>query len=118
MTIGLSVPDDDLSVPRQLPTTGSAGRAGAAARAGRPGARVVERGRSQMRPASRMRLQYGRYTLLSAMTAGEKARSLRTVEGERRCLGREMSQLAVARATKRGLRAAFSQSYLSQIGDR
>ena len=49
------------------------------------------------------------------MTLGEKVRSLRTVEGELRGLGREMSQLDVARAIQRDLGAAFSQSYLSQI---
>jgi transcriptional regulator with XRE-family HTH domain len=49
------------------------------------------------------------------MTLGEKVRSLRTVEGELRGLGREMSQLEIARAMKRELGAAFSQSYLSQI---
>ena len=49
------------------------------------------------------------------MTLGEKVRSLRTVEGEIRGLGREMSQLDVARAMRRELGAAFSQSYLSQI---
>ena len=49
------------------------------------------------------------------MTLGEKVRSLRTVEGDLRGLGREMSQLEVARAMQRELGAAFSQSYLSQI---
>src|SRR5437762_14322032 len=49
------------------------------------------------------------------MTLGEKVRALRSVEGEIRGLGREMSQLDVARAMRRELGAAFSQSYLSQI---
>jgi transcriptional regulator with XRE-family HTH domain len=49
------------------------------------------------------------------MTLGEKVRSLRTVEGELRGLGREMSQLEVAGAIQRETGAAFSQSYLSQI---
>ena len=49
------------------------------------------------------------------MTLGEKVRSLRTVEGELRGLGREMSQLEVARAIGRELGRKFSQSYLSQI---
>lgn len=60
-------------------------------------------------------LQYAMYILLIAMTLGEKVRSLRTVEGDLRGLGREMSQLEVARAIQRELGAAFSQSYLSQI---
>jgi transcriptional regulator with XRE-family HTH domain len=60
-------------------------------------------------------LQFAIYILLIAMTLGEKVRSLRTVEGEIRGLGREMSQLDVARAMRRELGAAFSQSYLSQI---
>ena len=49
------------------------------------------------------------------MTLGEKVRSLRTVEGDLRGLGREMSQLEVARAMRRELGRSFSQSYLSQI---
>jgi transcriptional regulator with XRE-family HTH domain len=49
------------------------------------------------------------------MTLGEKVRSLRTVEGELRGLGREMSQLDVVRAIQTELGASFSQSYLSQL---
>jgi len=49
------------------------------------------------------------------MTLGEKVRSLRTVEGELRGLGREMSQQEVVRAISSELGASFSQSYLSQV---
>src|SRR5882762_10447746 len=49
------------------------------------------------------------------MTLGEKVRSLRAVEGELRGLGREMSQVEVARAMQREIGGACSQSYLSQI---
>ena len=49
------------------------------------------------------------------MTLGEKVRSLRTVEGELRGLGREMSQQEVVRAIASELGASFSQSYLSQV---
>ena len=49
------------------------------------------------------------------MTLGEKVRSLRTVEGELRGLGREMSQLEIAHAMRRELGRNVSQSYLSQI---
>ena len=49
------------------------------------------------------------------MTLGEKVRSLRSVEGELRGLGREMSQLEVVRAIQTELGASFSQSYLSQV---
>ena len=49
------------------------------------------------------------------MTLGEKVRSLRTVEGELRGLGREMSQQEVVRAIAGELGASFSQSYLSQV---
>jgi len=41
------------------------------------------------------------------MTLGEKVRSLRTVEGELRGLGREMSQLEVTRAMRRELGRNF-----------
>ncbi len=49
------------------------------------------------------------------MTLGEKVRSLRTVEGDLRGLGREMSQQEIATAIQRELGESFSQSYLSQI---
>jgi transcriptional regulator with XRE-family HTH domain len=49
------------------------------------------------------------------MTLGEKIRSLRTVEGELRDLGREMSQQEVVNAIHHDLGESFSQSYLSQI---
>src|SRR5438034_4253882 len=55
MTIGLSVPDDDLSVPRQLPTTGSAGgagRAGEAGGAGRAGVGVCPAARTMSDPVA------------------------------------------------------------------
>jgi transcriptional regulator with XRE-family HTH domain len=49
------------------------------------------------------------------MTLGEKVRTLRTVEGDLRGLGREMSQQEVVRAIAGELGASFSQSYLSQV---
>ncbi len=49
------------------------------------------------------------------MTLGEKVRSLRTVEGELRGLGREMSQQEVVNAIGRELGKSISQSYLSQV---
>lgn len=49
------------------------------------------------------------------MTLGEKVQALRTVEGELRGLGREMSQQEVVRAIAAELRESFSQSYLSQV---
>ena len=49
------------------------------------------------------------------MTLGEKVRSLRSVEGDLRGLGREMSQQEVAAAIRQELGESFSQSYLSQI---
>jgi len=49
------------------------------------------------------------------MTLGEKVRSLRSVEGDLRGLGREMSQQEVVRAIATELGASFSQSYLSQV---
>src|ERR1700730_7264699 len=50
-----------------------------------------------------------------AMTLGEKIRSLRTVEGELRDLGREMSQQEIVSAIDHEMGESFSQSYLSQI---
>ena len=49
------------------------------------------------------------------MTLGEKVRSLRSVEGDLRGLGREMSQQEVTAAIRQELGESFSQSYLSQI---
>lgn len=49
------------------------------------------------------------------MTLGEKVRSLRSVEGELRGLGREMSQQEVVRAIADEIGGSFSQSYLSQV---
>jgi transcriptional regulator with XRE-family HTH domain len=49
------------------------------------------------------------------MTLGDKLRSLRTVEGSLRGLGRPMTQLEVVRAMKRELGRGLSQAYLSQI---
>jgi transcriptional regulator with XRE-family HTH domain len=49
------------------------------------------------------------------MTLGEKVRSLRSVEGDLRGLGRELSQQEVAAAIREELGESFSQSYLSQI---
>jgi transcriptional regulator with XRE-family HTH domain len=49
------------------------------------------------------------------MTLGEKIRYLRQMEGTLRGLGREMTQLEVARAMRKEQRKSISQSYLSQI---
>ena len=49
------------------------------------------------------------------MRLGEKVRYLREVEGTLRGLGREMTQLEVAKSVKKELRKSISQSYLSQI---
>jgi transcriptional regulator with XRE-family HTH domain len=49
------------------------------------------------------------------VTLGEKIRYLRLLEGTLRGLGREMTQLEVARAVKQELHKTISQSYLSQI---
>src|SRR5579885_2298419 len=49
------------------------------------------------------------------MTLGDKLRSLRSVEGSLRGLGRPMTQLEVANAMKRELGRGISQAYLSQI---
>src|SRR5215472_340931 len=49
------------------------------------------------------------------MSLGEKIRYLRTVEGTLRGLGRDMTQLEVARAIRKELGETISQSYLSQI---
>ena len=49
------------------------------------------------------------------MTLGEKLRYLREVEGTLRGVGRELSQLEVARMVKKELGKPISQSYLSQI---
>src|SRR5215470_6370801 len=49
------------------------------------------------------------------MTLGDKLRSLRTVEGSLRGLGRSMTQLEVAQAMKREVGRGLSQAYLSQI---
>jgi transcriptional regulator with XRE-family HTH domain len=49
------------------------------------------------------------------MTLGEKVRSLRSVEGDLRGLGRELSQQEVAAAMRQELGESVSQSYLSQI---
>jgi len=49
------------------------------------------------------------------MTLGDKLRSLRTVEGSLRGLGRAMTQLEVAKAMKREVGRGLSQAYLSQI---
>jgi transcriptional regulator with XRE-family HTH domain len=49
------------------------------------------------------------------MTLGDKLRSLRTVEGSLRGLGRPMTQLEVAKAMKREVGRGLSQAYLSQI---
>ena len=49
------------------------------------------------------------------MTLGDKLRSLRTVEGSLRGLGRPMTQLEVATAMKREVGRGLSQAYLSQI---
>ena len=49
------------------------------------------------------------------MTLGDKLRSLRTVEGGLRGLGRPMTQLEVAKAMKKEVGRGLSQAYLSQI---
>src|SRR5438270_5571793 len=49
------------------------------------------------------------------MTLGAKLRSLRTVEGSLRGLGRAMTQFELAAAMKRELGRGLSQAYLSQI---
>jgi transcriptional regulator with XRE-family HTH domain len=49
------------------------------------------------------------------MTLGDKIRSLRSVEGSLRGLGRPMTQQEVADAMKRETGRSLSQAYLSQI---
>ena len=49
------------------------------------------------------------------MTLGNKLRSLRSVEGSLRGLGRPMTQLELAKAMKQELGRGLSQAYLSQI---
>jgi hypothetical protein len=49
------------------------------------------------------------------MTLGDKLRSLRTVEGSLRGLGRPMTQLEIVTAMKRETGKTLSQAYLSQI---
>lgn len=49
------------------------------------------------------------------MTLGDKLRSLRTVEGSLRGLGRPMTQQELAAAMKREVGRGLSQAYLSQI---
>src|SRR5580704_6038420 len=49
------------------------------------------------------------------MTLGDKLRSLRTVEGSLRGLGRPMTQQELAAAMKREAGRGLSQAYLSQI---
>src|SRR5882762_932400 len=49
------------------------------------------------------------------MTLGDKIRSLRSVEGSLRGLGRAMTQFELAQAMKRELGRGLSQAYLSQI---
>ena len=49
------------------------------------------------------------------MTLGDKLRSLRSVEGSLRGLGRPMTQFELAAAMKRELGRGLSQAYLSQI---
>src|ERR1700758_3970412 len=49
------------------------------------------------------------------MTLGDKLRSLRSIEGSLRGLGRSMTQLEVVAAMKRELGRGLSQAYLSQI---
>ena len=49
------------------------------------------------------------------MTLGDKLRSLRSVEGSLRGLGRPMTQFELARAMKREVGRGLSQAYLSQI---
>jgi transcriptional regulator with XRE-family HTH domain len=49
------------------------------------------------------------------MTLGDKLRSLRSVEGSLRGLGRPMTQFELAKAMKGELGRGLSQAYLSQI---
>jgi len=49
------------------------------------------------------------------MTLGDKLRSLRSVEGSLRGLGRPMTQLELAKAMRREVGRGLSQAYLSQI---
>lgn len=49
------------------------------------------------------------------MTLGNKLRSLRSVEGSLRGLGRPMTQLELTKAMKREVGRGLSQAYLSQI---
>jgi transcriptional regulator with XRE-family HTH domain len=49
------------------------------------------------------------------MTLGDKLRSLRSVEGSLRGLGRSMTQQELAAAMKREIGRGLSQAYLSQI---
>ena len=49
------------------------------------------------------------------MTLGDKLRSLRSVEGSLRGLGRPMTQFELAEAMKREVGRGLSQAYLSQI---
>jgi transcriptional regulator with XRE-family HTH domain len=49
------------------------------------------------------------------MTLGDKLRSLRSVEGSLRGLGRAMTQFELAEAMKREVGRGLSQAYLSQI---
>jgi transcriptional regulator with XRE-family HTH domain len=49
------------------------------------------------------------------MTLGDKLRSLRSVEGSLRGLGRAMTQFELAQAMKREVGRGLSQAYLSQI---
>jgi transcriptional regulator with XRE-family HTH domain len=49
------------------------------------------------------------------MTLGDKLRSLRSVEGSLRGLGRTMTQFELAQAMKREVGRGLSQAYLSQI---
>jgi len=49
------------------------------------------------------------------MTLGKKLRSLRSVEGSLRGLGRPMTQFELAQAMKREVGRGLSQAYLSQI---
>ncbi len=49
------------------------------------------------------------------MTLGDKLRSLRSVEGSLRGMGRAMTQFELAQAMKRELGRGLSQAYLSQI---
>lgn len=49
------------------------------------------------------------------MTLGDKLRSLRSIEGSLRGLGRPMTQWEVVTAMKRELGRGLSQAYLSQI---